>query len=58
MPDCSICGAPHASHGLGPPAQPVQAWFCRTCLDFQPHTQKRLAVIAREALQDDEIIIQ
>lgn len=58
MADCARCGDPHASHGLGPPARAGQAWFCGRCIDFQPYVQKRLALMAREAVEDREIIVQ
>lgn len=58
MTDCARCGAPHASHGLGPPARAEQAWFCGACIGLQPYAQKRLAALAREMVEDPEIIIR
>lgn len=58
MNRCERCGAPHASHGLGPPAQKEQRWYCGVCIQFQPYAQAVLARKAREALEDGEIIIR
>ena len=49
---CDRCGAPHACHGLGPPAQPVQGWYCGPCLPFQPHSQRKVALAVRALLDD------
>lgn len=55
--DCAGCGAPHAANGIGPPLLPVQRWYCGPCLALQPATQRRVALTAREAIEDPEIII-
>lgn len=58
MNDCARCGAKHACHGVGQPAQTEQRWYCGTCIAFQPSTQARLAREARKALDDPEILIR
>ena len=57
MNPCTACGAPHASFGVGPPAQAEQGWYCGACILLHPARQKALAVRARELLDDPEIII-
>lgn len=52
------CRAKHPSHGIGPPLTKAQEWYCGTCITFQPATQEALAVKAREALEDNTIIVR
>lgn len=56
--NCHRCDAPHAPFGLGPPLTKEQEWYCGACLPFQPATQQALALRAREALEDNTIIVQ
>jgi recombinational DNA repair protein (RecF pathway) len=54
---CARCGQPHAPFGFGPPGRKQPAWFCGECREFQPERQKAVAIAAREALEDPDIII-
>jgi hypothetical protein len=56
MNDCQRCGAPHACFGLAPPAVPEQQWFCGECVELQPYTQRKLAVAARAAIDEKDIM--
>ena len=53
---CAICAAPHSSFGIGPPAQPEQRWYCGKCMALQPAAQRALAIQARTALDDPEVM--
>lgn len=51
-PRCDGCGAPNASHGIGPPLRERLSRYCGTCNQLQPETQAVVAQRAREAISE------